>query len=42
MDEMISTEFNERMLEDDVIEETHTPDENLDGYLSDEDINRIW
>lgn len=42
VDEMISTEFNERMLEDDVIEETHTPDENLDGYLSDEDINRIW
>ena len=24
------------------MEETHTPEENLDGYLTDEDINRIW
>lgn len=30
------------MLNDEEIEETHTPEENLDGYLTDEDINRIW
>jgi hypothetical protein len=42
VDEMISTEFNEQILDDEVIEETHTPEENLDGYLTDEDINKIW
>ena len=29
-------------MRDDTIEETHTPEENLDGYLSDEEINKIW
>ena len=41
-DEMMSKEFNEKMMKDGELEETHTPDENLDGYLTDEDINRIW
>ena len=39
---MVSRDFNKKMMNDDTFEETHTPDENLDGYLSDEDINRIW
>lgn len=41
-DEMTSKEFNKKMMKDEEIEETHTPDENLDGYLTDEDINSIW
>lgn len=41
-DEMVSQEFNQNMLDDEEVEETHTPEENLDGYLTDEDINRIW
>lgn len=39
---MVSKDFNKKMMNDDDVEVTHTPDENLDGYLSDEDINRIW
>ena len=41
-EEMMTKEFNENILRDDSVEETHTPEENLDGYLSDEDINKIW
>lgn len=41
-EEMMTKEFNESILRDDAVEETHTPEENLDGYLTDEDINRIW
>ena len=41
-DEMMSRDFNENIMRDDSVEETRTPDENADGYLSDEDINRIW
>ena len=41
-EEMMSKDFNENIMSDDSVEETHTPDENKDGYLSDEDINRIW
>ena len=41
-DEMMSQEYTQFMLEDEEIEETHTPDENDDGYLTDEDINKIW
>ena len=41
-DEMMSKDFNENIMRDDSVEETRTPDENADGYLSDEDINRIW
>ena len=39
---MMSKDFNEQIMQDDSVEETHTPDENKDGYLTDEDINRIW
>mmetsp|Transcript_34545 Transcript_34545/g.45443 ORF Transcript_34545/g.45443 Transcript_34545/m.45443 type:complete len:306 (+) Transcript_34545:14-931(+) len=41
-DEMLSNEYSETILNDELIEETHTEEENLDGYLSDEDINKIW
>jgi len=41
-DEMTSQEYNQQILNDEAVEETHTPDENLDGYLTDEDINKIW
>jgi len=40
--EMMSDKYNEQILQDDLIEETQTPDDNDDGYLSDEDINKIW
>ena len=29
-------------MRDDTIEDTKTPESNDDGYLSDEDINKIW
>ena len=41
-DEMMSKEYNDQILRDDTIEETRTPESNEDGYLSDEDINKIW
>ena len=41
-DEMESSNFNRQVLDDEQVEVTHTPEENLDGYLSDEDINKIW
>ena len=39
-DEMMSGDYNQKIMRDQEVEETHTPDE--DDYLSDEDINRIW
>ena len=39
---MMSKEYNDQILRDDTIEETRTPESNEDGYLSDEDINKIW
>ncbi len=41
-DEMESDQFNRQVLADEQVAETHTPEENLDGYLSDDDINKIW
>jgi len=41
-DEMISDEYTQEMLNDEIITETFTPELNDDGYLTDEDINRIW
>ena len=41
-DEMISDEYNVEMFADEIIEETFTPEQNEDGYLTDDDINRIW
>ena len=41
-EEMMSDEYNAQILQDDLIEETHTAEENLDGYLTDDDINKIW
>lgn len=41
-DEMMSKEYNQEVMRDSEVEETHTPDENLDGYLTDDDINHIW
>lgn len=41
-EEMESDTFNRQVLADELVEETHTPEENLDGYLTDEDINKIW
>ena len=39
-EEMMSKEYIEKIENDKEVEETETPD--LDGYLSDEEINRIW
>ena len=41
-DEMLSPEFNKEVMADDSIQETLTPDDNQDGYLSDDEINKIW
>ena len=41
-DEMMSSEYTQQILNDELIEETHTQEENLDGYMSDEDINKVW
>ena len=41
-DEMTSEQYNQQILSDELIEETHTSEENLDGYLSDDEINKIW
>ena len=41
-DEMMSDQYNREVMRDEMIEETHTPEENIDGYLTDEDINKIW
>ena len=40
-DEMMSSEYTQQILNDELIEETHTQEENLDGYMSDEDINKV-
>ena len=39
---MMSGEYNQEILDDEFLPETHTPEENLDGYLTDDDINKIW
>jgi len=41
-DEMTSPEYTQQILADELIEETHTSEENLDGYMKDEEINKIW
>ena len=41
-EEMVSEQYTQKILDDDLIEETHTSEENLDGYMTDDDINRIW
>ena len=41
-DEMTSDQYTSQILADDLIEETHTAEENLDGYLTDAEINKIW
>ena len=41
-DEMTSDEYTNKILDDELIEETHTAEENLDGYLSDEVVSKIW
>ena len=39
---MMSKEYNDQILNDDKIADTVTPDQNDDGYLTDDDINKIW
>ena len=41
-DEMMSPEYTQQILNDELIEETHTKEENLDGYMTDEEINKVW
>lgn len=41
-EEMMTEEYNQQILQDTLIEETHTSEENMDGYLTDADINKIW
>ena len=33
-DEMMSDQYNREVMRDEMIEETHTPEENIDGYLT--------
>ena len=41
-DEMMTDKYTQQILDDELIEETHTSEENLDGYMTDDDINKIW
>ena len=41
-DEMMTNYYTQEVIQDEEIEETHTPEENLDGYLTDDDVNTIW
>ena len=41
-DEMMSKKYTDDIMGDASLGDTNTPEENIDGYLSDEDINRIW
>ena len=40
--EMATKAYQDKVIADETVEETHTPEENKDGYLSDEEVNKIW
>ena len=41
-EEMTSSEYTDEILKDDYLPETHTDEENLDGHLTDAEIQDIW